>query len=58
MFRVVTVSLPAEDHAALTELARSEYRRPRDEASVLLIRAIREATARDPEPDRDPHRDR
>jgi predicted transcriptional regulator len=44
--RSVTVSLPDEAADRLIELAEREARRPKDQAAVLLIAAVRRAARR------------
>jgi predicted transcriptional regulator len=39
-FRVLTITIPDEEAHTLDELARSQYRRPRDQASILVIEAL------------------
>jgi predicted transcriptional regulator len=41
MLRSITVAIPDEASAKLNELARREYRRPKDQAAVLLLDALR-----------------
>lgn len=48
MMQVLTVAIPDDVNDQLRELAHREFRRPRDQASVLLIEAVRRAVA-DPE---------
>jgi predicted transcriptional regulator len=45
MMRVLTVAIPDDVNDQLRELAHREFRRPRDQASVLLIEAVRRAMA-------------
>jgi hypothetical protein len=55
MLRSLNVPIPAEAALKLDELARREFRRPRDQAAVLLIDALRrldletKPAAREPE---------
>jgi len=44
MKRVLTVAIPDETSAQLAELAEREYRRPKDQAAILLIDAIERAS--------------
>lgn len=45
MMQVLTVAIPDDVNDQLRELAHREFRRPRDQASVLLIEAVRRAAA-------------
>jgi hypothetical protein len=45
MMQVLTVAIPDDVNDQLRELALREFRRPRDQASVLLIEAVRRAVA-------------
>jgi hypothetical protein len=51
MNRPFTVVIPDAVAEKLTELARREFRRPKDEASLLLVEAIERASVRAREPD-------
>jgi predicted transcriptional regulator len=48
MMQVLTVAIPDDVNDQLRELAHREFRRPRDQASVLLIEAVRRAVAERP----------
>jgi hypothetical protein len=45
MMRVLTIAIPDDVNDELREIAVREFRRPRDQASVLPIAAIRRAAA-------------
>ena len=45
MMRVLTLAIPDDVNDELREIAVREFRRPRDQASVLLIAAIRRVSA-------------
>ena len=45
MMRVLTIAIPDDVNDELREIAVREFRRPRDQASVLLIAAIRRVSA-------------
>lgn len=40
MLRRLTLAIPEETAAKLAEMARREYRAPKDQAAILLIEAI------------------
>lgn len=42
MKHVIAVALPDADFSRLMELADAEYRRPKDQATALLVEAIRQ----------------
>lgn len=44
--RSITVAIPDEAAARLEDLAAREFRRPKDQAAVLLMDAIERATGR------------
>jgi hypothetical protein len=48
--RSITLGIPDQAATQLAQLARRDYRRPRDQATVLLLEAI--ARAADDRPDR------
>jgi hypothetical protein len=52
MIHVLTVALPDDVAAKLRDLAVAQYRKPRDQATILLIEAIRQATVDGPGRDR------
>lgn len=55
MMRVLTLAIPEDVNDELRELAVREFRRPRDQAAVLLIAAIRAVRAEQAEePDTSP----
>ena len=43
MFRTITVAIPDEAAAKLQQLAERSYRRPKDQAGLLLVEAIERA---------------
>ena len=45
MRRTITVAIPDEAATKLGELAEREYRRPKDQAGILLVRAIEAASS-------------
>ena len=51
MKRVFTVAIPDDIADLLQELSDAEYRRPKDQAAVLLIEAIRQRSDREHEPE-------
>lgn len=52
MFRVVQVAIPEEAAAQLAELARHEFRAPKQQAALLLTDAIERAARALPLPGR------
>ncbi len=46
MLRTITVAIPDEAADKLAKLAEHEYRRPKDQAGILLVRAIDDASRR------------
>ncbi len=44
--RSITVAIPDEAASRLEDLAAREFRRPKDQAAVLLVEAIERASAR------------
>jgi predicted transcriptional regulator len=48
MMHVHTVAIPDDIDSQLREIAQREMRRPRDQASIMLIEAIRRASSEPP----------
>jgi hypothetical protein len=52
MIHVLTIAIPDDAAAKLRDLSVIQYRRPRDQAAILLIEAIRQAPLDGPGRDR------
>lgn len=50
MLRTLTVVIPDESATKLGKLAERAFRRPKDQASLLLVQAIEEAARSEAEP--------